>query len=146
MHEWGIAESIVRAVLEYAEGEGIKRVWEVVISVGELSQLDLEVLRYAAETLSKGTPLEGAVFKFDEEEARFKCNRCGWEWGFEDIKSSIEEKVGVRVRDLEGGNDLPIHYMPELIYTYASCPKCGSSDFEVVSGMGVKIVRLRVDE
>jgi len=146
LHEWSIAEGVVRTVLAYAEERGIAKVEEVVVSVGELSQLDLEIMREALSMFSGGTLLEGAKFVFVIERAKFKCSRCGATWGFDEVRDSVEKEVGVRVSDVEGGEDLPLHYLPELVYAYTKCPRCGSRDFEVVGGLGVKIVRLKVVE
>jgi len=144
LHEWSIAEGVVRTVLAYTEGRGIARVEEVVVSIGELSQLDLDIVREALNMLSNGTLLEGARFVFVVERARFKCTKCGATWGFDEVRESVEKGVGVRVSDTEGGEDLPLHYLPELIYAYTKCPRCGSRDFEVTGGLGVKVVRLKV--
>ena len=142
MHEWSIASGIVRAVLKFMEEKGIGGVEEVVVRVGELAQLDVEILSEAFKLISEETPLKGAKLKVEVEPARFRCQRCGAEWGMGEVLEQL--RAAPLIPDEEGGLDPPIHYMPELVYAFAKCPRCGSRDFSTISGMGVKVVRLKL--
>jgi len=142
MHEWSIADGIVNAITEYAKEHAIRKIKKVNLLVGELSILDTDILKEAINLLSKGTLLDGAKIVIETEHAKLKCLKCGYEWGFEEVWEQI--KNGLKIEDLEGGSDPPIHYLPELVYAFAACPKCGSSDFDVVSGMGVKVKSIEV--
>jgi hydrogenase nickel incorporation protein HypA/HybF len=35
-----------------------------------------------------------------------------------------------------------IHFLPESIYAYYRCPRCGSIDFEIVKGRGISEIRV----
>lgn len=123
MHEWALAEAVVSAASEAAEKEGFREIKEVRIRVGELQQIDQDVLRFALQQI-KGPRLESAVFKIEEARARMTCRACGRVWVFNEQK-------------LDEGVVEAIHFVPEVAHAYVKCPRCGSPDFEVVEGRGV---------
>ena len=47
MHEWALAEAIINAAAEIAEKEGIIEVTQVEIRVGELQQVERDILKFA---------------------------------------------------------------------------------------------------
>ena len=132
VHEWALAESIVRAVLDIVRERKLKAVLEVKIAVGQLQQIEVDIFRDALKEISEGTLLKETRFSIEEEEAKFKCRNCGYIWKFNEIKRSIKED------DAEA-----IHFIPELAHAIIRCPRCGSPDFIVVRGRGVRIVSLR---
>jgi hydrogenase nickel incorporation protein HypA/HybF len=123
MHEWALAEAVVSAVLEAAEKENLREVTEVRVKLGELQQIDPEVLIFAFQSLRKGK-LENAEFKIETVRAKLRCRVCGQRWRFN--KKNLDENM------VEA-----IHFVPEVAHVYVKCPKCGSPDFEVVEGRGV---------
>ena len=127
MHEWALAEAVVMSVVEYARSRGASRVKRVVVSLGELQAIDKEILSFALEELRKNAPIPIDEFVLEEEEAVFRCRACGFEWRLRDVGD-----LGEEVREY-------IHFVPEVVHTYLRCPKCGSPDFEVVRGRGVRI-------
>ncbi|RDD53983.1 MAG: hydrogenase nickel insertion protein HypA [Candidatus Korarchaeota archaeon NZ13-K] len=141
MHEWSLAEAIVDSLIPVILREGAKRVSEVEIVYGEMMELELDILRFALEELSKGTPLEGSKFVFKEEEASFRCNSCGHRWNFKQVHDSLPEDLGIREGE-NGERESPIHFIPELAQALMRCPNCGSRDFEVESGKGLSVRRL----
>ena len=47
MHEWALAEAILKSAEQIAEQENLKEVTEVTIKVGELQQIEPPILRFA---------------------------------------------------------------------------------------------------
>lgn len=128
MHEWALAEAVTKTVEELvARGEGVNHI-EVVL--GELQAVDEGVFEVALEELlrslreEKGIRVEG--FKITREKAVFKCFVCGHTWTLDEweLKEDFREAV---------------HFVPEVVHSYYSCPRCGSRDFEIVAGRGVKV-------
>ncbi len=132
MHEWALAEAIISYAIEKVNELNIEKVSEVEIKIGELRQIDLEILSLALKTLSENTFLEKANFKIDIEEAFLKCRACGYEWSFKEAKEKIEEK-----------NIEAIHFIPEIIHSFINCPKCNSMDFEIIKGKDVWIEKIK---
>jgi hydrogenase nickel incorporation protein HypA/HybF len=129
MHEWALAEAIIAAVSQTAEKEGVKQVTEVKIKVGELQQIEIDILEFALSQL-KTAQLEKARFKIEIEKAKLKCRVCEHQWFFS--KEKLDENA------VEA-----IHFVPEIAHTYIKCPKCGSPDFEIVEGRGVWLENIK---
>jgi hydrogenase nickel incorporation protein HypA/HybF len=131
VHEWALAEAVVKTVEELVTSNKDVRHIEVVL--GELQAVDEGVfetaLRELLEELRREKGINVEEFKITREEAVFKCMVCGYEWSLKDWS------IGEEFREA-------IHFVPEVVHSYYSCPKCGSRDFEIVRGRGVKV---RVD-
>ncbi|MEO3993640.1 MAG: hydrogenase nickel incorporation protein HypA [Desulfurococcaceae archaeon TW002] len=131
MHEWALAEGVVRYLSSVV---GDRRLKSVKIGLGELQSIDEEILKFALTELmkTKGYDLSEDSVLFVRRAARFQCRKCGYSWGLSEVSLNTEDREA-------------IHFIPEVIHAYVSCPKCGSRDFEVVEGRGVEIVEVVVE-
>ncbi|MEM1581528.1 MAG: hydrogenase nickel incorporation protein HypA [Candidatus Bathyarchaeia archaeon] len=129
MHEWALAEAIISAVSQIAEKESIKEVREVRLRIGELQQVDREILSFALSQIRSGK-LANTKFVMRTVKASFKCRVCGHKWFFREVEVANNVKES-------------IHFVPEVAYAYVRCPKCGSPDFEILSGRGVWVASVR---
>ncbi|MCS7095474.1 MAG: hydrogenase nickel incorporation protein HypA [Candidatus Bathyarchaeota archaeon] len=129
MHEWALAEAVVSAVSQIAQREGLKFVSQVKIMVGELQQVELDIFEFALTQLKSGI-LEKAKFVLETVPARLLCRVCGKEWSF--ARNSLARDASEAV-----------HFIPEAVHAYVRCPKCGSPDYEVVTGRGVWIESIK---
>jgi hydrogenase nickel incorporation protein HypA/HybF len=129
MHEWALAEAVISTVSEIAEKEGLKEVAEVVIRVGELQQIELDILEFALSQL-KPSKLKNVKFHLKTVKAELKCRVCGCKWIFR------KEKMNGEIAEA-------IHFIPEIAHTYVKCPKCGSPDFEILKGRGIWLESVR---
>lgn len=76
MHEVGITESALTAVLAQARFHGASRIHRVVLRIGALSGVVADSVRFAFEAVSRGTMAEGAVLEIVEEPVEVFCARC----------------------------------------------------------------------
>lgn len=129
MHEWALAEAVISTISKIAENEGLKEVTEVKLKVGELQQIELDVLEFALSQL-KNPKFKNAKFSIETVKAELKCRVCKYEWIFE------KEKVNEETVEA-------IHFVPEVIHAYVRCPRCGSPDFEVLKGRGIWLGKVR---
>jgi hydrogenase nickel incorporation protein HypA/HybF len=123
MHEWALAEAVIAAASQIAEKEGLKEVTEVKIKVGELQQIELDILEFALSQL-KPSKFKHTKFSIEVAKAELKCRVCGYKWFFK--KEKMDENAAEA-----------IHFVPEIAHAYIKCPKCGSPDFEILQGRGV---------
>jgi hydrogenase nickel incorporation protein HypA/HybF len=123
MHEWALAEAVISATSQIAKKEGMKEVTEINIKVGELQQIELDILEFALSQL-KPAKFKNAQITIKIEKAELKCRICGHQWVFSKEK-------------LDKDSAEAIHFVPEIAHTYIKCPKCGSPDFEVLQGRSV---------
>ena len=129
MHEWSLAEGVVSTVKRIAEEEELEEVTEVAIKIGELQQVEHEVLRFALDQMR--TPIMRNVkFVLESVKAKLKCRVCGEGWRFS------TDALGEEVSEA-------IHFVPEIAHVYLKCPRCGSPDFEVVEGRGVWLASVK---
>jgi Zn finger protein HypA/HybF involved in hydrogenase expression len=128
MHEMSIANSIIDAVLSEVEKKKANRVKEINIDVGELMQVDTQLLSETIRMLIAGSKLEGARVIVHVNAATFSCRKCGTLWSMREAKkelSQVPDHLWIREPD---SKELPLHFMPYLYNTFIHCPKCGSSD------------------
>lgn len=123
MHEWALAEAVVSTASEIAEKEGIEEVAEVKIKIGELQQIELDILEFALSQL-KTAKFQNTKFSMEIIKAQLKCRVCGHQWIF--MGENLDENIAEA-----------IHFVPEIAHTYIKCPKCGSPDFEILRGRGI---------
>lgn len=124
MHEWALADAVVRASAN-RPGAGAGR--PVTVLVGELQAMDREIFDFALATLAAEAGLAPGSFLVRAEPAAFRCRACGRAWG-------LADQAG-----LTPGQREAIHFLPESAHAFVRCPGCGSVDFGVEKGRGVSI-------
>jgi hydrogenase nickel incorporation protein HypA/HybF len=127
VHEWALAEAVVLTLSQYLREVGWSRVSRVVVSLGELQAVDREVFEFALKELTSLYGVEVGRFEVVDEEASFECRSCGFRWRLRDLNLPDEVRES-------------IHFLPEAAYAYVRCPRCGSADFALLSGRGVRLV------
>ena len=123
MHEWALAEAILASAKQVAEQEKLKKVTEVTIKVGELQQIEPPILRFALTQL-KPELFKNTKFHILKAKSTLKCRVCATTWQF-------------NLKKLDKATAEAIHFVPEASHSFIKCPKCGSPDFEIVTGRGV---------
>ncbi len=129
MHEWALAEAILTSAKQIAEKEHITTVTEVTIRVGELQQVEPPILRFALSQIKQGI-FSKSKFRILKAKSTLKCRVCNttWRYNTKKVDKAISEAI---------------HFVPEVAHTYIKCPKCGSPDFEIVTGRGVWLEDLK---
>ncbi len=129
MHEWALAEGIIATASRVAEEQRLDEITEVVVRIGELQQVEEEIVQFALEQLR--TPkMAKAKFTIEKAPAKFRCNKCATEWGLD--PKTLDRDTGEA-----------IHFVPEMAHVYLKCPGCGSPDFEVAEGRGVWLASIK---
>ena len=79
MHELSLVNSLLDIVDDYARREAFSRVTSLHLSMGRLSCVDRQSLRFAFEVQAQGTKAEGARLDLDVLPAVIYCFACGSE-------------------------------------------------------------------
>lgn len=137
MHEWSLASGIIETITDESSKRNATAVKQVDILVGEISQIEVPILKDALENLKAGTILDGSEISIAVENTKLRCRACGQIFGFPDVRDKLEP--------LSEGGDNPVHYLPESIAAFAGCPKCSSPDIVVTEGGGVRINKIVMD-
>ncbi len=122
MHEWALAEAIARYAMRVCAGRSVAKLR---VSLGTLQAIDREVLEFALNSIFETSNLRPSI-ELRDTEAVFRCRKCGYVWRYSEITLDDE------VREA-------IHFLPEVVHSFVKCPRCGSHDFEVVEGRGVRV-------
>lgn len=78
MHEFSIACGLVEKLLQFAAENPDKKIVEVRLEVGELSQIEHDQLSFAYESITPETPLAGSTLQIEEVEAAVECPSCSY--------------------------------------------------------------------
>lgn len=76
MHEVGITESALAAVLAQARQHGATCVHRIVLRIGALSGVEVDSVRFAFDAISRGTIAENASLEILEEPIGVFCGHC----------------------------------------------------------------------
>ena len=76
MHEMGITQGILEASFDAAERAGAKRITEIRITVGELTEIQEFALDFAFQSLTPGTMAEGATLVVTNVAPSSHCREC----------------------------------------------------------------------
>lgn len=77
MHEFGIAEEIVRGAVEEGRRHGAQKITAVTVRIGVLRGVVPESLCLFYEHLRRGTIAAGAPLVIEEEPVEISCGSCG---------------------------------------------------------------------
>ena len=123
MHEVSVMSSILESVLEELKKHRVQKVDEVLLTIGELTFLGEDQLRFAFEVLTKGTILEGSVLTIDHEPVEVRCTACGYQGEAEHLQDEVYHTQ-----------------VPTL-----NCPRCGQR-VEVTRGRSCLVRSVKVVE
>lgn len=104
MHEMAVMQGVVDQVTERL---GDTTVAEVRLTVGKLSGVVPDSLRFCFEIACAGTSMEGADLNIDEPEGRAECRSCGQQFVL--TQSILLCPCGSADVAVIGGQELLIH-------------------------------------
>jgi hydrogenase nickel incorporation protein HypA/HybF len=76
MHEFSIACGLVEKLLQFSCENPDKKIVEVRLEIGELSQIEEEQLSFAYDSIIPETPLEGSTLLIEKIDAAVECPHC----------------------------------------------------------------------
>ena len=134
MHEWALAESVLVAALEEAEKQKLKKITEIIVTIGELQQIEKDIFEFALNQIIKDQDkkIKNVKIKIKSEKGTLKCQNCEKVWSFKDMKKKLSKDESES-----------IHFIPEVALVHSRCPNCGSPDFEILTGRGVTITTIK---
>jgi len=104
VHEIGLCEGIVDAVLKRAAGRPVTRVR---VRVGALHRVAEPALDQAFEMVAAGTVAENAAVDLIVIPVELTCRSCGWQDSAEEPYAACEQCGGVDLA-VEGGDELTL--------------------------------------
>ena len=107
MHEMGVTQGVLDAVIEASAAAGATRVNVVRLNVGELTALVPDSMQFAWECLTPGTLAEGAVLEIAETPGRSLCLTCSTEFEHDRYDRRCTA-CGAATTEVVSGDDLLI--------------------------------------
>jgi len=123
LHEFSMAERIVRAVLDVADSKKASSILEIRLDVGELTFLSHEQLVFCIGVLSKGTIAESAKVVITTTKVQVRCSKCGYLGHVEYLGDEVHSMIPIPI---------------------LTCPKCGSGEATVTEGNECTVRNIRV--
>lgn len=145
MHELSMASGVVEYALSEASRQKAKKVTEIDLEVGELSQVDVGAFSEALSLLLSGPVLKGCNVKVEVAKASFECRKCSSLFDMDVVRkelAGVSDDLLVREPD---SKEVPLHFLPQLYSAFVRCPGCGSSDVTVTSGEDIHVTRLGLE-
>jgi len=130
MHELTLVQGMLDSVNEGAAKRGKKAV-AIRVGVGELAQFDTKLLVRLFADLTKGTELQGVKMTFESERSKIRCLGCGRVRTFRELAGQLSKSD----REM-------VHFLPELLGSFAKCPSCSRSFFEIEAGRSVRVIEV----
>jgi len=133
MHEFALADAVVKAAVRAAREAGMDRVEKITVRVGELQRIEIDLFEFSlTQVLPAGDPaLVGVRFVVEPEPVAFHCRVCGCRFGTADLSGEDDPDSAEAM-----------HFLPELAHAFVRCPGCGSPDFDIVAGRGVTLDKI----
>lgn len=108
MHELSLMQGILDSIAPVARDAGATRVTQVRLTVGEMTQVVEEAMRFAWEALTTGEPLyEGGELVLDFVKPKSRCLDCGVEFEHDRFHLLCPE-CGSRLTMVTEGKELHI--------------------------------------
>ena len=107
MHEAYITQGILDIVFEAAKKNGAKKINEITLTIGSLSQIVPDSVEFYFEILTKDTIADGVKLTIDLVPARARCRACGNEFEAEDMIMKCP-KCGDFFSELIAGRELAV--------------------------------------
>ena len=77
MYEFSLTRSVNNAVLGLCQRSGWGRVRHIVVKIGGMRKVNPELMTFAFNVVSQGTPTEGASLSIMLLPVIFRCRACG---------------------------------------------------------------------
>ena len=134
MHEWALAESVIKSSISAAEKENLKKITEINVRLGALQQIADDIFKFALDELIEtyDDKFQDVKINIETEETALQCKQCEHNWEFKDMKDKLNADEAEA-----------IHFIPEVAFVHTRCPNCGSPDFRIVKGRGVSVSSIK---
>ncbi len=108
MHEVGIMESAIDAVLHQARVHQAQRVHRIVLRIGTLAGVEPDALRFAFDVVTHGTVAAGAELAIESVPARARCAACAADFTITTGFIATCPRCGQLSGDLRSGRELEL--------------------------------------
>ena len=107
MHEMSIAEGILDIALEAMKANDASVIQSIQLDLGRMSGVEADALLFCFDSITKGTPAEGATLEITFKDIEGRCFDCGTVFKVENYKF-LCPKCGSRIVQTVSGKQLQV--------------------------------------
>ncbi len=110
MHELGIATSLLQQVRTEMRGHPDAVPCRIGVRIGEMAAIDQDALRFAFDSLTRGTDLQSLELEIESRPLRNRCQACGRDFVVHNYESRCPE-CGSLETIFASGDELELAYL-----------------------------------
>lgn len=110
MHELGIATSLLQQVRTEMQRNPSAFPCRVGVRIGEMAAIDQDALRFAFDSITRGTDLKSLELEIESCPLRNRCQACGRDFVVHNYESRCPE-CGSLETIFTGGDELELAYL-----------------------------------
>lgn len=110
MHEMAIAQGILDITLDTAARSGAEKVTCIRLSIGQMTQVEPEALKFCFSAVAAGTIAVGAELEITVVPLVGRCRDCGGELPIENFRF-LCSACGSAALELISGRELRVEYL-----------------------------------
>lgn len=110
MHEFSIAQSLIKNILSEMKRHDLKEISKVGLGIGKFSGVVPSALAFCFDAAKENTVLAGVALEIEWEPAKGQCKDCNHGFNVEEWLFSCPQ-CGSTNAAVSGGTDLAIRYM-----------------------------------
>jgi hydrogenase nickel incorporation protein HypA/HybF len=105
MHEMSLAEGMLQLIEEQSQKQDFFQVSLVHLEIGQLSNVEVDAMRFCFDAVCKGTIAEGAELKITESAGMGWCLNCAKEITYRALYQPCPHCDGYKIQ-ITGGNEM----------------------------------------
>ena len=124
MHEVSVVSTLADAVMKELQKYNVTKVNSITVTIGDMTNLGEEQMKFAYEIVTRGTILEGSEFIVEHEPIELECKQCNYRGPAKVLRDP----------------DFDTHSIPIL-----ACPACGGP-VNVIKGQSCVVRYMDIEE
>lgn len=124
MHEVSVVSTLADAVMKELQKYNVTKVNSITVTIGDMTNLGEEQMKFAYEIVTRGTILEGSEFIVEHEPIELECKQCNYRGPAKVLSDP----------------DFDTHSIPIL-----ACPACGGP-VNVIKGQSCVVRYMDIEE
>ncbi len=107
MHEMSLAEGIIQLIEQHAQAQNFSQVTLVHLEIGQLSNVEVESMRFCFDAVCENTIANGAALQITESPGVGWCMDCEKAISYQALYQPCSECDGYKIQ-VTGGNEMLI--------------------------------------
>ena len=107
MHEMSLAEGVIQLIEQHAKEKNFNQVTMVHLEIGQLSNVEVEAMRFCFDAVCENSIANGATLKISESPGVGWCMECEKQISYQALYQPCPDCEGHQIQ-VTGGNEMLI--------------------------------------